>query len=237
MELIRLHIDKLDNTTTGSGAFLLILKEAGTEKPRMIPIVIGAFEAQAIIFGLEKKYKPPRPITHDLFYNVLTYFGYRLNKIIINRFHEGIFYAQLVLEKDGQEYIFDSRTSDAVAMAVRYNAPIFAAKEVVDETGVYISAVRPPERADDLLDEIFDMLEKDPPEKSVSSNPPSDKESKIIFLLQEALGVNYQKARQMNEEEINTYLQQAIENEEYEKAAKLRDVLKLMKENDNDDKS
>ncbi len=234
MELVRLTIDKLDNTSTGSGAFLLILKEAEVKNPRLIPIVIGAFEAQAIIFGLEKKFKPPRPITHDLFYKVLTHLGYHLEKVIINKFEEGIFFAQLVLKKGEEIHYFDSRTSDAVALAVRFNAPIYAAKKVVEDTGVYVAAYRKKSPENDLLEEIFDMLESDSPGDEPGENPPSGLENKIIFLLQKALGIDYNKARKMDETEINEHLQKAIENEEYEKAAQLRDVLNLIKEKNNE---
>ena len=100
-----------------------------------MPIIIGGFEAQAIAIELEKM-KPARPLTHDLFKNFADVFGITINEVIINKFQEGIFYSLLVCEKDGNVTYIDSRTSDAVALAIRFGCPIYCEKSIIDEAGI-----------------------------------------------------------------------------------------------------
>jgi bifunctional DNase/RNase len=154
MDLIRLKVSKLENSAAGTGAFLLHLKEE-EGKSRVLPIVIGPYEAQAIIFGLEKDIATERPLTHDLFYNTLTGLGYKLKKIVIVDLQRGIFFAETVWEKDGEEFRFDSRPSDAVALAVRAGAPIYATEKVMDSAGVQTTEPEPDKKKEDFNDDVF----------------------------------------------------------------------------------
>jgi len=228
MDLIKLEVSRLENSKTGTGAFLLHLKEAEAENPRILPIVIGAFEAQAIIFGLEKNIKPPRPITHDLFYQVLRGLGYTLEKVIISKLHEGIFYSNIYLQsKDKNEvYVFDSRTSDAVALAVRFDAPIYTYSKVMDEAGVHIEN-RPLNDLKDLDKEIQRALDELLPDEDEEFIQDLQDEimDKIRGLMRELFGEDFE-LHSGSKEDLEKMLQKAIENEDYETAAKIRDLIK-----------
>ena len=138
MELIKLDIIGLSNSQTQSGAFALVLAEL-TGK-RRLPIVIGSFEAKAIAIALDTEYKSQRPITHDLFKNLCVGYDIKVKKIIISSINvDGIFSSIIHLEdKDGKQINMDSRTSDAVAIAVRFNAPIFTYEAIMDESGILL---------------------------------------------------------------------------------------------------
>ncbi|MCB9016254.1 MAG: bifunctional nuclease family protein [Lentimicrobiaceae bacterium] len=135
MEKIPLKLLGMINSQSQSGAYTLILGE--TEGKRRLPILINGFEAQAILFHIEQ-IKIPRPLTHDLFKNFSDAFGISLAEVIISKFAQGIFYATLVCD-DGKEIKeIDSRTSDAIALAVRYNCPIYTYEAVLTGAGVSI---------------------------------------------------------------------------------------------------
>jgi bifunctional DNase/RNase len=138
MELIQLDIIGLSNSQTQSGAFALVLAEL-TGK-RRLPIVIGSFEAKAIAIALDTEYKSQRPITHDLFKNLCVGYDIKVKKIIISSINvDGIFSSIIHLEdKDGKQINMDSRTSDAVAIAVRFNAPIFTYEAIMAESGILL---------------------------------------------------------------------------------------------------
>lgn len=138
MELIQLDIIGLSNSQTQSGAFALVLAEM-TGK-RRLPIVIGSFEAKAIAMALDPEYKSQRPITHDLFLNLSRGFGINVKKIVISSINsDGIFSSIIYFEdENGKEKEIDSRTSDAVAIAVRFKAPIFTFNAIMDEAGISI---------------------------------------------------------------------------------------------------
>ncbi|NPA42839.1 MAG: bifunctional nuclease family protein [Chlorobi bacterium] len=239
MNLIPLEIARLENSSTGTGAFLLHLKEKDTDNPRILPIVIGAFEAQAIIFGLEKNIKPPRPITHDLFYNVLRGLGYKLDKVIISKLHEGIFYSNIYLtgKDDNETYVFDSRTSDAVALAVRFNAPIYTYDTVMDEAGVEIKT-RPVENINDLDEELQKALDELLPEENEELKQSIQEEimGKFKALMQEIFGEEFELSMG-SKEDLQKLLDKAIENEDYELAAKIRDLIKKREEEESRDDS
>lgn len=118
---------------SSSGAYALILGVSGEN--RRLPIIIGGFEAQAIAIELEKM-KPSRPLTHDLFKSFADHFGIQIQEVIINKFEEGIFFSKLVCEADGIRTEIDSRTSDAVALAIRFDCPIFAYQSIIDEAAI-----------------------------------------------------------------------------------------------------
>lgn len=133
MEKVELEITGINYSYSQSGAYTLILSEVGGS--RRLPIIIGQFEAQSIAIELEKL-KPSRPLTHDLFKKFANTFHIKLNEVVINKFEEGVFYSILVLEKENQFYTIDARTSDAVALAIRFNCPIYTDEEILKEIGV-----------------------------------------------------------------------------------------------------
>ena len=135
MKKIRLKILGLSYSQDQSGAYALVLAE--TDGNRRIPIIIGAVEAQAIAINLEGL-KPPRPLTHDLFTTVLSTFSIQLTEVFIHAFEEGIFYAEMRLSGEKGNFNIDSRTSDAIALALRCNCPIYTTEEVMSQTGILI---------------------------------------------------------------------------------------------------
>jgi bifunctional DNase/RNase len=137
MSLIRLTIDRISYSQNTNGAYALLLNEKGGE--RKLPIVIGGFEAQSIAVALEKEIKPPRPLTHDLFKNFSDCFEINLKQVIIHKIVDGVFFSSLICVRDKIEEIIDSRTSDAIALAIRFNSPIFTYESVL-ETAVIKSS-------------------------------------------------------------------------------------------------
>lgn len=135
---IRLRVLGLTYSQIQSGAYALIL--AQTDGPYRIPVVIGAAEAQAIAIILEG-IKTPRPMTHDLFESFTHAFGIKLESVFINKFEDGIFSSELTFSDGERTIVFDSRTSDAIAIALRTKAPIFTTREVLDETGFEMEIV------------------------------------------------------------------------------------------------
>jgi len=135
MEKIKLNIVAISHSVTQSHNYAVILSEE--EGGRRLPIVIGGFEAQAIAVAVENM-NPNRPLTHDLFKNALTEFNIKVVEVIVSDLSEGIFFAQLVCEQDGNVSIIDSRTSDAIALAVRFNAPIYTYEFVMEAAGVQV---------------------------------------------------------------------------------------------------
>ena len=138
MSLVKLTIKGISYSQTQNGAYALILNEVDGD--RKLPIVIGAFEAQSIAIALEKEIKPPRPLTHDLFKNFAERFDIVVKQIIIHKLVDGVFYSSIICERDKIEEIIDARTSDAIALALRFNAPIFTYKNILDKAGIYLKS-------------------------------------------------------------------------------------------------
>ena len=136
MSLIRLTIDRISYSQNTNGAYALLLNEKGRE--RKLPIVIGGFEAQSIAVALEKEIKPPRPLTHDLFKNFSDCFEINLKQVIIHKIVDGVFFSSLICVRDKIEEIIDSRTSDAIALAIRFNSPIFTYESVLETAGIVL---------------------------------------------------------------------------------------------------
>lgn len=169
MKKIRLKILGLSYSQDQSGAYALVLAE--TDGNRRIPIIIGAVEAQAIAINLEGL-KPPRPLTHDLFTSVLSTFDIQITEVFIHTFEEGIFYAEMKLSGAKGDFSIDSRTSDAIALALRCSCPIYTTEEVMSQTGIIIDFEDPEEvnleEATDehslydefTLDELNELLDK-----------------------------------------------------------------------------
>lgn len=137
MDKIELDIVALSHSVTQSHNYAVVLGEV--EGKRRLPIVIGGFEAQAIAVAMENM-SPNRPLTHDLFKNTLETFNVKLEEVVINNLLDGIFYAQLVCtNSEGREFVIDSRTSDAIAMAVRFDCPIFTFEFIMDSAGIILN--------------------------------------------------------------------------------------------------
>jgi uncharacterized protein len=137
MKRIKLKVLGISYSQTQSGAYALVLTEENGE--RRIPIIIGGFEAQAIVVKLENL-SPPRPLTHDLFKSFADEFGITVSEVFISRLEDGVFYSQLVCNNGEKEYTIDSRTSDAIALSLRFNCPIFITEEILEKAGIVINA-------------------------------------------------------------------------------------------------
>jgi len=201
MSLVRLSIKGISYSQTQNGAYALILSE--TDGERKLPIVIGAFEAQSIAIALEKDIKPPRPLTHDLFKNFADRFDIVVKQVIIHKLVDGVFYSSLICERDRIEEIIDARTTDAIALALRFEAPIFTYKNILDKAGIFLK-INP----------------KDDPEKKVISE--TGIENIEIENPAKSPAPDYSK---QSLSDLYAALEEAVKNEDYEKAAKLRDEI------------
>jgi len=200
MSLVKLNIKGISYSQTQNGAYALILNEVDGE--RKLPIVIGAFEAQSIAIALEKEIKPPRPLTHDLFKNFADRFDIVVKQVIIHKLVDGVFFSSIICERDRIEEIIDARTSDAIALALRFNAPIFTYKNILDKAGIYLK-INPEQGEEGPHDDILSSPETFGAETNVS-------------------GEGYS---QYNLQELHEQLEGAVQNEDYEKAAKIRDEI------------
>lgn len=201
MSLVKLTIKGISYSQTQNGAYALILNEVDGE--RKLPIVIGAFEAQSIAIALEKEIKPPRPLTHDLFKTFADRFEIIVKQVIIHKLVDGVFYSSIICERTGNEEIIDARTSDAIALALRFNAPIFTYKNILDKAGVFLNLNQP----------------EDNPENTDNDDILSEHES---FDSEETTSEGFAKHTL---EELYNMLEEAVQNEDYEKAAKIRDEI------------
>lgn len=136
MKRVKLKVMGISYSQTQSGAYALILIEENGD--RRIPIIIGGFEAQAIVIKLENL-DPPRPLTHDLFKKFADEFNIYVTEVMIYKLEEGVFFSKLVCNNGEKEYSIDSRTSDAVALALRFNCPIFITEEILEKAGITIN--------------------------------------------------------------------------------------------------
>lgn len=134
MSLIQLRVNRISYSQNQSGAYAMILDEV--DGKRKLPVVIGEFEAQSIAVALDKDIKPHRPFTHDLFKNFAFRFDVAIKRVIITKLVDGVFYSSLICERDKIEEIIDSRTSDAISLALRFKAPIFTHESILEKAGV-----------------------------------------------------------------------------------------------------
>jgi len=216
MSLVRLNIEGISYSQTQTGAYALVLTEKDGE--RQLPIVIGAFEAQAIAIAMENEIKPPRPLTHDLFKNFATRFDVSVKQVIIHKLVEGVFFSSLICERDGIEEIIDARTSDAVALAIRFNAPIFTYMSILDQAGI-------------IHDDTMDIDEIDDLEALKAEEADEDLELEEIFAAALFETKETDDMNTMNLEELEEKMAIAVENEDYEQAAKYRDEIEKRKNN------
>lgn len=203
MSLVKLTIKGISYSQTQNGAYALILNEVDGE--RNLPIVIGAFEAQSIAIALEKEIKPPRPLTHDLFKNFADRFDIIVKQVIIHKLVDGVFFSSIICERDKIEEIIDARTSDAIALAIRFNAPIFTYKNILDKAGIYLKMNPSEKEEDENADDVLSTPE--------TFGIETENEIKAGDFSHYTLEELYQK------------LEEAVQNEDYEKAAKIRDEI------------
>ena len=200
MSLIKLTIKGISYSQTQSGAYALVLSEM--EGKRTLPIIIGAFEAQSIAIALEKEIRPPRPLTHDLFKTFSERFHITVKQIIIHKLVDGIFFSSLVCERDGVEEIIDTRTSDAIAIAIRFLAPIYTYENILDKAGIYL-------KVEEEIS-IKEILEPETIHVNLEETDSTKHESDFSVF---------------NIKELQQQLNDAVSNEDYETAAKVRDEI------------
>jgi bifunctional DNase/RNase len=196
MQKLLVDILGLSTSPHTNGAYALILYEV--EGKRKLPIIIGGFEAQAIALKLEN-IKPPRPFTHDLFKQVADAFSLQVNEVFIDELHNETFYAKVICEMSGVIHEIDARPSDAIAIAVRFNAPIYVSEEIMNEAGI----VEEKQKEDEEQESAGEMVEHQEKAEPASTESVS--------------------------EELNRKLEDAINREDYEAAARIRDELSRLK--------
>lgn len=198
MSLIQVTIKGISYSQTQSGAYALVLSEMNGK--RTLPIIIGAFEAQSIAIALEKEIKPPRPLTHDLFKTFADRFLINVKQVIIHKLVDGVFFSSLICEHNGVEEIIDARTSDAIAIAVRFQAPIYTYVTILEKAGVFLK-----------IEEELAMNDAgvEPEEMLVDLDEPKENTGFSKYTLQE----------------LHDQLNEAVANENYELAAEIRDEI------------
>lgn len=181
-----------------TGAYALILSEVNGN--RNLPIIIGAFEAQSIAIGLEKEINPPRPITHDLMYNCFVRYGIIVKQIIIHKLVDGVFYSSLICVRDKIEEIIDARTSDAVALSIRFNSPIFTYENILKKAG----------------------FTNDKSDKGGGKN---DDQWIKNFIKEQTSSEGEKDFSKVALKDLKVLLKKFVKDEDYESAAKVRDEL------------
>ena len=155
MSLVKLQVNRISYSQNQSGAYALILDEV--EGLRKLPVIIGEFEAQSIAVALDDEIQLQRPFTHDLFRNFSARFEIRIKRVIIQKIVDGVFYSSLICERDQIEEIIDSRTSDAISLALRFHAPIFAHENVLEKAAVVIDDESLDKQTENETKEIDDL--------------------------------------------------------------------------------
>ncbi len=197
MEKIKLEIVGLSYSQTQSGAYALVLSEV--DGNRRLPIIIGGFEAQAIAIELEKM-TPTRPLTHDLFKSFAEAFTINIVEVIIYNLTEGIFYSKLICEQNGMMHEVDARTSDAIAIAVRFGCPVYTYEDILSSAGMLLDGEEID--SDEFLTEAEATQEQHPTTNQLGS---------------------------LSVDELRKELEQAIEQEDYETASRIRDEINKRK--------
>jgi uncharacterized protein len=194
MKKIKLEVIQIQYSQTQTGAYALVLEDR--KGKRRIPIIIGGLEAQAIAVELEKM-KPTRPLTHDLFKPISSEFGINFTEIIIYNLVEGIFYSKIICSNGEKEIEIDSRTSDAIAIGLRFNCPIYTFDFILSSAGI---ALEGDTTSSDIFGEIFDEE--------------VDDESVV------------NEFSRYSDEQLDELLEKSLDEEEYEKASRIRDEMK-----------
>ena len=198
MKKIPLEILGLSSSQSQTGSFALVLGEK--EGNRRLPIIIGMFEAQSIAIQIEK-ISPNRPLTHDLFKSFAQHLNVTVIEVLISDLKEGVFYSKIVCNDGEREFDLDARPSDAIAIGLRFGVPIYTVESVLSEAGIILSDLE--EEEEEETDEIETSV------SSSSSRPETGKSN----------------LRDVSVDELNKLLEEALEKEDYERAAKIRDEL------------
>lgn len=198
MVLVEMIIKGISYSQGQTGAYALILSEVNGN--RNLPIIIGAFEAQSIAIGLEKEINPPRPITHDLMYNCFVRYGIIVKQIIIHKLVDGVFYSSLICVRDKIEEIIDARTSDAVALSIRFNSPIFTYENILKKAG----------------------FTNDKSDKGSGNN---DDQWIKNFIKEQTSSEGEKDFSKVALKDLKVLLKKFVKDEDYESAAKVRDEL------------
>jgi len=193
MGKVKLNVLGISYSQTQSGAYALVLSEE--EGNRRIPIIIGGFEAQSIAIQLEGL-TPPRPLTHDLFLNFAKSFSVELIEVQIYKLEEGVFFSKLHCDNGKKEVLIDARTSDAIALALRFKCPIYTTEDIIEKAGI--------------------ILELDNPDEPLEKIPSAEKKENYDSNLFSKMSLS----------ELKAILEEAVLNEDYEKASKIRDEIK-----------
>lgn len=196
MEKIKLEILGLSSSQSQSGSFALVLGE--TEGNRRLPIIIGMFEAQAIAIEIEKII-PNRPMTHDLFKSFASSFNYSVEEIVISDLKEGVFFAKIICNDGMNKVEVDARPSDAIAIGLRFDSPIYTYETILNEAGIVLT--------DEGEEDISSLKKEVKKEKKTSGS------------------VKAEDLKNYSVDKLNKLLGEAIDREDYEKAAKIRDEL------------
>lgn len=196
MRKIELEVSRITQTLTHAQSFVVILKEIKSPN-RVLPIIIGPFEAQAINIGKEKT-TPLRPFTHDLMYNALLQFDIQVKEVIIEKLVDGVFYANIVCYQHGNVVEVDARPSDAVAIALRFEAPIYTHEFILEAAGL----------------------------NSISNNPNTTDDDNDKYTEKVATHKHSTEWANFSLEKLNTLLSESLAQENYELAARLRDEIK-----------
>ena len=198
MSKIKLNVLGISYSQTQSGAYALVLTEENGD--RRIPIIVGGFEAQSIAIQLEGL-KPPRPLTHDLFMNFALSFKINLLEVNIYKLEEGVFYSKLFCDDGKKQISIDTRTSDAIALALRFKCPIYTSEEIMERAGIVLEFGQENKSAD---------LTED---TTITETTPS------------AAAGSMDEYKDFTTQELNEMLKEAVNNEDYEKASVIRDEL------------
>ncbi len=206
MKLIQLNIKGISYSDTQTGAYALILREI--DGNRRLPIIIGGFEAQSIAIALEKELKPKRPLTHDLFRNFAERFNIYIKQVIIHKLVDGVFYSSLICERDKIEEIIDARTSDAIAMAIRFGAPVFIYDSILKQAGFDENNIIEDKKNKEGENWIKNFVEEQSKQKAV----PDD-------------------LNKLSLSKLKSLLNKLVNLEDYEKAVKIRDEISKRESN------
>ena len=201
MGKIKLNVLGISYSQTQSGAYALVLSEE--EGTRRIPIIVGGFEAQAIAIELEGL-QPPRPLTHDLFRNFANAYSIKILEVNIHKLEEGVFFANVLFDNGDKQIVLDARTSDAIALALRFKCPIYTTEEMVEKAGI-------------ILD--FEQESDEEGEQLQDGPPPSEE------IILPGKKISSESLEKHSPEELNSMLAEAIGNEDYERASKIRDEI------------
>ena len=199
MKLVQLNIKGISYSETQTGAYALILSEIDGD--RRLPIIIGGFEAQSVAIALDRELKPKRPLTHDLFKNFADCFNIYVKQVIIHKLVDGVFYSSLICERDEIEKIIDSRTSDAIAMALRFSAPIFIYESILNQAGFDEKSIRKSEKDKTEESWIQNFIEEQNQQKKLPEDFKKLSISKLKILLNKLVNLeDYEKAGVIRDE-------------------------------------